>query len=240
MQSIFLRISWVAAFWLLALSMGFGQSTMATLSGVVTDQTGAVLPGAQVNVSNTATGVARAVTSDTGGRFVVPELAPGPYEVKATMTGFQTLVRSGITLAVGQHAELTLAMQVGSVNEQVTVMAEAPLVNTNSSAVAGVVNEERIEELPLNGRDFSQLPLVEAGVAAIRNGDVTVTKGFGSRIAMGGIAAGPNGLAAGWRQPPQPVEFWNAGQLRRTDVGCRCGAGIPGSDQRLQRGPRGD
>lgn len=186
MQSILLRISWVAAFWLLVVSLGFGQSTMATLSGLATDQTGAVLPGVQVTITNTETGVERSLTSDAGGRFLAAELPPGLYQVKATMAGFQTLVRSGIRLAVGQQAQLTMAMQVGSVNEQVTVMAEAPLVNTNSSAVAGVVNEERIEELPLNGRDFSQLPLVEAGVAAIRNGDVTVTKGFGSRIAMGG------------------------------------------------------
>ena len=166
--------------------VGMAQMTTATLSGVVTDETGAVLPGVAVNVTNTATGSRRTVSSDAAGRFTAPQLVPGPYEATATMTGFETLRHTGITLAVGQQANLTLAMKVGAVTEQVTVTGEAPLVNTSSSAVAGLVEEKRIEELPLNGRDFSQLPLIQPGVSAVRNGDVTVSKGYGARIVMGG------------------------------------------------------
>ena len=166
-------------------SLGMAQTT-ATLSGVVTDASGAVLPGAQVTVTNVETGLRRSVTSDAAGRFVASQLAPGSYEVSAIQTGFDTLVRQGITLAIGQEANLTLAMKVGSVTEEVTVTGEAPLVNTSSSAVTGVVDERRIEELPLNGRDFSQLPLVQAGVTAFRSGETTVSKGYGTRVSMGG------------------------------------------------------
>ena len=146
---------------------GNAQTTTATLSGVVTDESGAVLPGAQVTVTNTATRVRRAVTTDAAGRFTAPQLEPGPYEVSTTMTGFETLVRQGITLVIGQEAKLALAMKVGAVNEHVTVTAEAPMVNTSSSAVGGVVEEKCIQDLPLNGRDFSQLPLVEPAVSAV-------------------------------------------------------------------------
>lgn len=162
------------------------QTTTAVLSGTVTDETGAVLPGAQVTVTNTATGVRRSVTTDAVGRFTASQLPPGSYELTVTQTGFDTLVRQGITLTVGQEASLTLSMKVGTVTEQVTVVGEAPLVNTSSSAVSGVVEEKRIEALPLNGRDFSQLPLVQPGVTAYRSGEETVSKGYGTRISMGG------------------------------------------------------
>lgn len=162
------------------------QTTTATLSGNVTDDTGAVLPNAHAVVMNTDTGVQRTVSTDEKGFFRVAELPPGPYQVNVSLAGFETLVRKGITLAVGQSTNVAFAMKVGAVSQQLTVTAEAPLVNTSTSAVAGVVEEKRIEELPLNGRDFSQLPLVQPGVTAIRNADVTVTKGYGARISIGG------------------------------------------------------
>ncbi len=167
-------------------TLSMAQTTTATLSGLITDQSGAVLPGVQVTVVNSATGVQRSLTTDAGGRFVAPQLPPGSYDVTASMAGFSRLVRQGITLTVGQDAKLTLSMEVGTVAEQVTVTGEAPLLNTSSSAVAGVVEEQRIQELPLNGRDFSQLPLVQPGVTAVRNGDTTVSKGYGTRVSMGG------------------------------------------------------
>ena len=165
---------------------GLAQTTTATLSGVVTDESGAVLSGAHVVVMNSETGVQRSVSTNEKGYFLVSELPPGSYQVTVSQTGFETLVRKGITLAVGQTVNLPLAVKVGAVTQQVTVTAEAPAVNTASSAVAGVVEEKRIEEMPLNGRDFSQLPLVEPGAVAIRNGQTGVTAGFGTRIAMGG------------------------------------------------------
>ncbi len=162
------------------------QSTTATLSGVVSDESGAVLPGAQVTVTNSETGARRTIAADGAGRFLAPQLAPGTYEISVTLPGFETLVKSGVILAVGQAAGLNFAMKVGAVSEKVTVMDEAPLLDTTTSTVGGVVDEKRIQELPLNGRDFSQLPLIQAGVTAVRNGDSTITKGYGARVSMGG------------------------------------------------------
>ena len=166
--------------------LSLAQTTTARLSGTVTDETGGVVPGAQVTVSNASTGAQRAVTTDERGRFTVPQLAPGPYQVTVSMAGFETLVRSGITLTVGQEANITLAMKVGAVSEQVTVTGEAPLVDTSGSSVSGLVEEKRIVELPLNGRDFTQLALVQPAVLALRNTDSVVQKGFGARISMAG------------------------------------------------------
>ena len=181
---------WVCIAMLILLSAGSGkglaQTTTATLSGIVTDESGAVLPGAHVVVANTETGVQRSISTNEKGYYLVSELAPGRYQVTVSQSGFETLVRAGITLAVGQSVSLPLAMKVGAVTEQVTVTGEAPAVNTTSSAVAGVVDEKRIEDMPLNGRDFSQLPLVQPGAVAIRNGQSGVSAGFGTRISMGG------------------------------------------------------
>lgn len=177
----------VLAISLLALSaLGMAQSTTATMSGRITDQSGGVLPGVQITITNIATGVKRSVTSDESGRYVAAQLAPGTYELTAIIAGFETQMREGITLSIGQQANLDLSMKVGAVTEQVTVMEEAPLLNTSSSAVSAVVEGKRIQELPLNGRDFSQLPLIQAGVTAVRNGDSTITKGYGARVSMGG------------------------------------------------------
>lgn len=162
------------------------QTTTATLSGTLTDESGAVLPGAQVTVTNVATGAQRAVPTDGRGRFVAPQLAPGPYQITATMPGFETLLRTGITLTVGQQASINLAMKVGAVSEQVTVTGEAPLVDTSGSSVSGVVEERRIVELPLNGRDFTQLALVQPGVFSVCNTDSVASKGYGTRISMAG------------------------------------------------------
>jgi hypothetical protein len=164
----------------------WAQSTTATIAGTVSDESGAVLPNAEITATNTATGVKRTVASDAAGRYLIPQLAPGTYDVAATLTGFATQVQQGITLAVSQQGTLNLRMRVGSVAEQVTVTAEAPLVNTASGTVSGVVDEERIQQLPLNGRDFSQLPLVQTGVTDVLTGDTAFSKGSGSRISMGG------------------------------------------------------
>ena len=186
MRITLLVLAGIAIFLLAINTLVIAQMTMATLSGMVTDETAAVLPGVQVTVVNRETGNRRAVTTDAGGRFVLTQLAPGPYEVIATISGFDTLRRSGITLAIGQEATVNMVMKVGTVTQQVEVTGEASQVNATTSSVSGVVEEKRIEDLPLNGRDFSQLPLVQPGVAAVRNGDVTVSKGYGARISMAG------------------------------------------------------
>ncbi len=183
---MFRRPFWFAmAILLVCSSIGLAQ-TSARLSGVLTDDSGAVLPGVQVTVMNSATGSSRVLTTDERGRFVAAQLDPGPYQITATVPGFETLVRQGITLSVGQEAELSLVMKVGTVTEQVTVTGEASLVNTSGSAVSGTVEEKRISELPLNGRDFTQLALVQPGMYLARKSDTVGTKGFGTRISVAG------------------------------------------------------
>src|SRR5689334_20557800 len=95
------------------------QTTTASISGTVVDSTGGVLPGAAVSAINTGTGIKRTTTSNGDGRFYLPELPPGPYELAITLQGFDSIVRKGITLSVGQQASLTVPMTVGAVSEQV-------------------------------------------------------------------------------------------------------------------------
>ena len=137
------------------------QTTTAAFLGSITDSSGAVLPGAQVTASNVETGLKRITVSNEEGRFLLSELPPGSYELTVSLPSFETLVRKGLTLTVGQQASLTLSMKVGGVGEQVVVTGDAPIVETSQSSVSGVVEEKRITELPLNGRDFTQLALVE-------------------------------------------------------------------------------
>lgn len=173
---------------LAASSLGVAQTT-AKLSGVLTDETGGVLPGAQVTIKNMETGIQRSVVTDARGQYVAPSLAPGEYEITATLVGFETLAQKGIVLAVGQVAEINVRMKVGEVASRVEVTGDAPLVNTTTSSVTGVVEEKRIQDLPLNGRDFSQLALVQPGVIAVRTTSTGTNKGYGTRISMAGTRA---------------------------------------------------
>ncbi len=166
--------------------MSMAQTTTATLAGVVTDESGGGIPGTEVTVTNTDTGVKRSATADAVGRYRVSQLSPGPYEAAASVAGFETAVRRGITLQVGQEVNLGFTLKIGNVTEKVEVTSEAPLVDTSSSSVAGVVEQKRITELPLNGRDFSQLALVQPGVFSLRSTASSSQKGFGTRISMAG------------------------------------------------------
>ena len=159
------------------------QLTGATISGVVEDATGARVPGVSIEVRNVETGVSRTTTADDQGRYSTPNLISGPYQVMASLSGFQTALRSGITLSIGREAVVNLVLQVGAVVEQVEVTGEAPLVNTTTAAVGELVSEQEILELPLNGRSFEQLALLEPGVIFARgsNFDPGAGRGAGGR-----------------------------------------------------------
>jgi outer membrane receptor protein involved in Fe transport len=163
------------------------QTTTASFQGTVTDSSAAVLPGAQITASNVETGLKRSTITNETGRFLLSELPPGSYEIAVTLPGFETLVRKGMTLTIGQQANLTLSMNVGAIDQQVVVTGDAPIVETTQSSVAGVVEEKRITELPLNGRDFTQLALVEPAVVSLRNtGSGEIGRGFGTRMSVAG------------------------------------------------------
>src|SRR2546430_1328801 len=168
-------------------SVATAQTTTAAFQGTVTDTAGAVIPAAQVTASNVETGLKRTTTTNEAGRFLLSELPPGSYEITVTLPGFETLVRKGMTLTVGQQANLVLSMNVGAIDQQVVVTGDAPIVETTQSSVAGVVEEKRITDLPLNGRDFTQLALVEPAVVSLRNtGTGEVGRGFGTRMSIAG------------------------------------------------------
>ena len=111
------------------------------------------------------TGAVRSVVTDDQGRYNVPSLQPGTYEISAELPGFQTAVRSGLKLAVGDRTVVNLTLTVGEISERVVVEAEAALVDTTDITMAGLVDDKKIRDLPLNSRSFDQLALLQPGVA---------------------------------------------------------------------------
>src|SRR5881296_3991349 len=156
------------------------QVTTATIAGVVQDASGAVIPGVSITIKNVETGVTRTATSDEGGRYTVPELTLGDYEVQAQLPGFQTEVRSGITLTVGRVAVVNIALMVGQLSDKVSITAEAPLVESTTSAMSSLVDERTIRDLPLNGRSYDQLALLQPGVVTVGAGQASVAFDFGT------------------------------------------------------------
>jgi hypothetical protein len=147
------------------LSAVFGQTTNGSFRGTVLDMTGAAVPGARVQVTNTGTGVSlEAVTNGTG-QYVVPSVPPGVYNIRLSLQGFETLESQGVTLLVNQNATLDFTMKPGSISQEVTVSGQAPLANTTDSTVGTVIGTEAIVDLPLNGRQFTQLTLLTPGAA---------------------------------------------------------------------------
>jgi len=146
------------------------QYTATSLGGTVVDASGAAVPDAKVTVRNTDTGFAENTTTNSTGAFLLPRLPVGPYEVRFEKQGFSTYVQSGITLVVDQPANLSVALQVGQVSNQVTVTGDAELVSTRSGTGSQVINEVPIQELPLNGRRPERLMYLAPGtVDAGRN-----------------------------------------------------------------------
>src|SRR5213592_933920 len=156
------------------------QVTTATIAGVVQDASGAVIPGVSITIKNVETGATRTATSDEGGRYTVPELTLGDYEVEAQLAGFQTEVRSGITLTVGRSAVVNFALKVGQLSDKVTITPEAPLVESTTSAMSSLVDERTIRDLPLNGRSYDQLALLQPGVVTVGAGQASVAFDFGT------------------------------------------------------------
>src|SRR5712691_4978164 len=143
----------------------FAQTSAATILGVVRDASGALVPGVSITVKHTESGQTRTVVSGERGTYNAPLLPVGAYEITTTMPGFKQMVRSGINLVVGQEAVVDLTLEVGAAAELVTVTEEAPLVNTTTSSTSGVITEQQVKELPLNGRSFDQLITLNVGVS---------------------------------------------------------------------------
>src|SRR2546422_3983344 len=142
----------------------FAQTSAATILGVVKDTTGALIPGVSITIKHTETGQMRTAISSETGDYIVSLLPVGEYELTTTMPGFKQEIRRGINLVVGQQAVINLTLEPGAPAEIVTVTEEAPLVNTTLSSTSGLISEQQVKELPLNGRSFDQLLALNVGV----------------------------------------------------------------------------
>ncbi|MGH9839357.1 MAG: carboxypeptidase regulatory-like domain-containing protein [Blastocatellia bacterium] len=144
-------------------SFTLAQVPTGGVRGTVTDPSNAVVTNAMLTVTNRATGAARQITTGATGQYQIENLQPGEYEVKASVPGFKTAL-TAVTIQVGDNATVDFALEVGGANEMVSITSDTPTINTTDYKVAGVVNRQQIENLPLNGRNFLQLALLEPGV----------------------------------------------------------------------------
>jgi hypothetical protein len=163
-----------------------------TISGLVTDPSGAAVVNADVTVRNPKTGLTRSAKTDTQGGFLFPLMPVGTYDVTIEMQGFRRFEQKGITLLVNGVAQIPVALQIGALAESVTVEADATLVETRSGTIKGVVDQQRIVELPLNGRNAATLINLAAGTISTTAGNA---RGSGDAI-QGGTYPGAQAISA--------------------------------------------
>src|SRR5216684_2717725 len=182
----------VLACLLLATQLGFGQ-TFGSISGETRDSSGAIVAGAAVTVVNSGTNATRTVATNEAGEYAFPSLPPGMYSVKVEKAGFKSVVRNQIELQVQLAARIDFELQVGQVSESIEVRADAALLVSDNATVGTVIENKRIVELPLNGRNYLQLVSLAPNVST----------GFSSQgqasARQGGIRAGQTIAVAGQR-----------------------------------------
>jgi len=194
----FLRVLLVGVLGLVLTSVtSWAQLSTAQLSGRVTDESSAVLPGVTVTATQTDTGLTRSVTTDQNGTYVLPNLPTGPYRLEAALQGFRTFAQTGIVLQVAAAPVINVVLAIGSLEETVSVEAAAPLVDLQSAGISDVIENERIVELPLQGRQVTDLLVlagaaVQTGIVGSRNfpGGVTISVAGGLPIGVGYLLDG--------------------------------------------------
>jgi hypothetical protein len=167
----------------------YAQVAGGTLTGTVTDASGAGIPNTKVSIKNRATGVTRDITTDSAGFYSAPNLLPGVYDITIAASGFSTSVQTGLTLTVGATQALNISLQVGQVTERVDVTGIAPDVQLASSALSAEVDSTTERELPLNGRDWTQLATLQPGVTGVRveaGANNRGNRGYGTLLSVSG------------------------------------------------------
>lgn len=162
---------------------GFGQEFRATISGVVSDPSGAGVPNAKIVATETRTGTKSHTVSDSSGNYTIPFLLPGDYQVVAESPGFKQYVRSGITLASSDHPVIDIHLTVGEASQTVEVTAAAPLINADNATVGQAITTKQVEDLPLNGR--TPLVLASLSVGVVATGQPSLIHPFDSGGAAG-------------------------------------------------------
>src|SRR4029450_8156226 len=140
------------------------QSFKATVVGKVTDAAGAIVPGASVTITQEATNFSQTATTNDDGEYVLAQLDPGSYTIKVEYTNFKTMVRPGIALETRQSLRYDFVLETGSVSETVTVQDVPSAINTETSSKGEVITPRQVQDLPLNGRNFTDLALLVPGV----------------------------------------------------------------------------
>ena len=167
---LFARLTVVMVLMLSAYATRAHAQATGQITGMVTDSSGGVLPGVTVDATNTATGAVRTAVTGADGLYTLPLLQPGVYTVKAALAGFKTAQQDGVRVTVTETARAVFQLEVGAVTETVTVTAEATLVETSNATHGIVIDQQKVVDLPLNGRNFTQLGTLIPGVVAPPSG----------------------------------------------------------------------
>lgn len=157
------------------------QTYQGRILGSVTDSSGAVVGGAKVTITNTATGISRILTANGEGEYIAPNLQPGPYSAVAEAASFKKAQRTGLQLEVAKDIRVDFKLDPGAINETVTVSEEAPVVNTTNDVLGGTFSNKAINELPLLGRDFQNLADLQPGVQRTPGGGFLSVTANGNR-----------------------------------------------------------
>lgn len=223
MTSAARNVLWSLVCLLVAGSCALGQLFPGRVTGTIRDAQGAVIVGAAVTLSSSSTGLQRSTVSDAQGYFNFPELSLGNYDLKVSKDGFQTLVRKGIVTSAGLVNDLQISLPVGSTTAQVEVMDQAPLLQTETNTVGGLLTTQQISELPVSNEDYTRLALVMPGVTQNTNfafSNFTVNGGRSRSssfnvdgasntdpyIQLPSMNQGGNSATAATRLPPDAIE----------------------------------
>ena len=212
-------------FTLMLASCLVAQQTTATINGTVADATGAVLPGAEVTVTNPSTGNTRTAITGNAGDFAIAFLTPGTYSMKITAKGFATLQQNGINLQVGQTVTLNQSLKTGSANEVVEVTSAPPMVETSVSNVVGSVSPTEVSNLPILDRNFSGLETLIPGVrqaegfdpTKTRVGNISVNGGDGRQVDTSVASITKRWACRGrprWTRSARHTASWRASTIR--------------------------
>jgi hypothetical protein len=166
------------------------QTTNGLITGIVTDPSGAVVPNSQIEITNQGTGIKRATVSGSDGHYILPQLTPGIYDIVVTTVGFGQQNQKNVQLEVNQSLTLDFKLGLASAAQTVQVTTAPPMLNTTSATLTNVVNHEETIDLPLNGREFTQLALLSPGASPVENGQQS---GFVVALGAGGISPSMNG-----------------------------------------------
>src|ERR1700694_1423021 len=171
----------------------YAQLAGANVSGFVRDNSGAGVPSAKISIRNIATDDVREVQSNSDGLYSAPNLSPGIYELTVVARGFSTLVERAVSLTVGSERTLDVTLKLGELSQKIKVNSSAPTVETSSSTLGATVEQQTITELPLNGRDWTQIATLQPGVTAVRaqastgsNNTNRGNRGFGNQLSDSG------------------------------------------------------